>query len=375
MRLRVGIIGTSWWVESAHLPGLLAEPRAEVVALCGRNPARLNALADAHGVPLRFADYREMLDRAQLDVVVVSTPNVTHHPMTLAALDASAHVICEKPLAMNVAQAQEMLDRAEAAGRRHMTFFTWRALPSVAWLHHLIGQGYIGRPYFVNAAYFNSLAADPDKPAVWRLLKAQAGSGALGDIGAHMIDMIRWCLGEFRQVRSLVSTRVPSRPALQAEWSDLFTGTDPVPPSPARVMTDVNADDICAFVSELVNGVQVSCQVSFLAHGRDNFQRVEIYGSEGALVHELSEAAPLSGRLLGARRGERQFHPIPLPPELIAGMDDDRLAMVVMVRRLIGPFLDVIERGGEFAPSFVDGLRVQEVIDAVIRSAETTAER
>ncbi|OGO41285.1 MAG: hypothetical protein A2Z04_05115 [Chloroflexi bacterium RBG_16_57_9] len=368
--MRVGIIGTSWWVETAHLPGLLAEPRAEVVALCGRNAVRLNALADAHGVPLRFADYREMLDRAQLDVVVVSTPNVTHHPMTLAALDAGAHVICEKPLAMDVAQAREMLERAEAAGRRHMTFFTWRALPSVAWMQKLIHQGYIGTPYFVNAAYFSPLAADPDKPAVWRLLKAQAGSGALGDIGAHMIDMLRWCLGEFRQVIGLMTTRVPRRPALQAEWSDLFTGTDPVPPSPSRAMTDVDADDVCAFVGNLVNGSQVSCQVSFLAHGRDNFQRLEIYGNEGALIHELSEIAPLTGRLLGARRGEQQFNPIPLPPELTAGMDDERVAMAAKYRRLVGPFFEAIEQGGEFAPSFVDGLRVQEVIDAVIRSGE-----
>ncbi len=373
--MRVGIIGTSWWGESAHLPGMLAEPRADVVALCGRNAVRLNTLADAYGVPLRYTNYREMLSQARLDVVVISTPNVAHHPMTLAALDAGTHVICEKPLAMNVAQAQEMLDRAEAAGRRHMTFFTWRALPSVTWMHQLIAQGYVGTPYFVNAAYFSPLGADPNKPAVWRLLKAQAGSGALGDIGAHMIDMIRWCLGEFRQVAGLLSIRVPRRPAIQAEWSDLFTGTDPVPQSPSRTMMNVDADDVCAFMGELENGTQVSCQVSFLAHGRDNFQRVEIYGSEGALVHELSDAAPLTGRLLGARRGERQFRPIPLPPELTTGMDDAKSAMVAKYRRLVGPFFDAIEHGGEFAPSFVDGVRVQKVIDAVIRSAETTAER
>src|SRR5512139_1321697 len=130
--LRVGLIGTSWWAELEHLPGLRARGDVAVTGLCGRDPARLAALAAKHQVPETYTDWRELIARGRLDVLVVSTPNALHREQALAALDAGLHVICEKPLALDAAQARELRDRARAAGRRTLVFFTYRGIAASA---------------------------------------------------------------------------------------------------------------------------------------------------------------------------------------------------------------------------------------------------
>jgi predicted dehydrogenase len=185
-QVRIGVIGTSWWADSMLLPALTSHPQAAVVALCGRNQERAQSLATKFAIPQMYADYRQMYEEARLDAVVIATPDDTHYEMTMHALDARLHVLCEKPLALNVAQARAMLARAEASGRQHMTYFTYRWLPQTRYLFELIADGYFGvcyHGYFRWFMKYPAFAIDG-----WRARPDQA-NGVLADLGSHLIDL------------------------------------------------------------------------------------------------------------------------------------------------------------------------------------------
>ena len=146
-QVRFGIISTSWWADLIHLPSLKSHPQAEVAAICGRNRDRAEEMAKKYEIPLVFSDYREMIEKGKLNALVVGTPDDLHYQITMDALDASLHVICEKPLAMNAKQAREMYEKAESVGVNHMAYFCWRWLPHYRRLRKLIDEGYIGGLY------------------------------------------------------------------------------------------------------------------------------------------------------------------------------------------------------------------------------------
>lgn len=215
-KLRVGVIGTSWWADLEHLPGLQARPDVDLVALCGRDTARLEAMAAKYNVRQTFTDWQRMVARAGLDVLVIATPNVLHYPQAMAAIEAGMHVICEKPLAMNVRQAREMATRADSTGVKTLTFFTHRAIAAASHIKRLVGEGYLGQPYQVNAMYLSGSNLDPQKPLAWRMVRAQAGTGMLGDIG---YTLLTWCGGGWgifpawqRSGRRLSGSALAARP-------------------------------------------------------------------------------------------------------------------------------------------------------------------
>ncbi len=352
-RVRTAVIGTSWWAEGAHLPGLRARPDVELAALCGRNPQRLAEMAAKYAIPRTFTDYHAMLAEVRPEVVVVATPNHTHAPMTLAALEAGAHVICEKPLALDAAQAAAMLARAEALGRRHLVLFSYRGLPAPRFLKTLIDDGYIGRPHHVQGTYLHASWLDVNRPANWKFLKAEGGSGVLHDLGAHVIDLVQWWLGPAVRAAGSLRTFIGERPRAD--------GT--------RVA--VETDDAAACVLELAEGAQVTLQVSRVAPGRHNYQRFELYGDRGVLVYEYEQAWAHLGRVWGARAGEGELRPIPLPDDLAAGFAGPETFPAVY-RALTDPFFASLRAAGPAAaPSFFDGLAAQRVIEAVLRSAES----
>ncbi|MCE7990283.1 MAG: gfo/Idh/MocA family oxidoreductase, partial [Caldilinea sp. CFX5] len=133
-KIRIGVIGTSWWADLGHLPFLTTDERVQVTAICGRNRERAQAMATKYGIPQLFTDYRAMIEQGDLQAVAILTPDDEHFAMTVAALDTGLHVLCEKPLARNAAHAKQMYERAEAQGVRHMTYFTWRWLPHYRYL-------------------------------------------------------------------------------------------------------------------------------------------------------------------------------------------------------------------------------------------------
>jgi predicted dehydrogenase len=345
-RHRVGVVGTSWWSDLEHLPGLRARGDVEVAALCGRNPERLAEMAARHGAARTFTDWREMLAAGGLDAVVLATPNDLHHPQALAAIEAGLHVICEKPLALDAGQAREMASRAEAAGRKTLTFFTHRAVAAATHVKRLVDDGFLGRLVQVSAAYLTASHLE-EKPLAWRMVRARSGTGALGDIGSHVVDRVRWWAGDVARV--------------VAQWQTLHRAVD--------------ADESCSFLAELASGAQAVFQASKLVAGRGNWQRIELNGTRRTLVYEAEPGfdPTWEGRLFVGNAERPGLEVLPLPGELTRGLDgpDVQADRNEAYRRLTEPFFAAIRSGGgRPRPDFADGAAVQAVLDAVARSAE-----
>src|SRR5690349_16596013 len=181
----VGIVGTSWWVDAMHLPALAAHPQARLAAMCGRNPDNLRQMAERWHISKTYTDYNALIDSGEVDALIVATSNESHYPITMKALNAGLHVLCEKPLALTYRQAQEMADLAEKKGVKHMVPFTYSYMPTARYLKELIDGGYIGRPYHLNMRYYTGYGRKGDY--MWRFNRAMAGSGAVGDIGSHFL--------------------------------------------------------------------------------------------------------------------------------------------------------------------------------------------
>jgi predicted dehydrogenase len=349
-RARVGVVGTGWWTGLEHLPGLQSRGDVEVTALCGRDPGRLAGLADRFGVPGRFSDWRELLARGRLDAVVIVTPNHLHHPIAMAALDAGVHVVCEKPLALDVRQAREMAARAEARGLQTLTFFTHRAVAAAGQVRRLVEAGFLGRPLQVSAVYQSASHLKPGKAAAWRMRRAESGTGALGDIGSHVVDLVRWWLGDVTRVC--------------AQWQT---------PHRERGGEAVDGDEACSFLAQLAGGAQAVFQASKLVAGRGNYQRVELCGDRGSLVYEAEPGLDPTweGRVLAGRPDRHGLEPVVLDADLAAGLagpeGEGRLAAY---RRLTDPFFAGLRGGPPCQPGFREGAAVQAVLDAVAASAE-----
>ena len=251
--VRVGVIGTSWYADLAHLPRMKSHPRAQLAAICGRNRQRADEMATKYDIPAVYTDYRAMIEAGGLDAVVVSTPDDLHYPMTMSALDVGLHVLCEKPLALTLAQAQEMYERAEAAGLKHMVCFTYRWWPpAFRYLKQLIEEGYLGRLYQARFTYLGGYARRPYYQWKW---DRQRGLGSLGDLGSHMIDLARWYGGEIARVSACLGTFV-ERP-----------GPESAPLDPAN--------DACTMTVQFQSGAMATIECGAVAHSTRLVSRSE----------------------------------------------------------------------------------------------------
>jgi predicted dehydrogenase len=350
-RIRVGVIGTSAWAAREHLPGLAARGDVEVRALCGRDRGRLDALAARYGVPRTFTDWRELV-ASGLDAVVIATPNALHHPQATAALDAGLHVICEKPLGLRLEEARDLVARADRQGRATLTFFTHRSVAAAVQARRIVESGVLGRILEARASYLTGSQLRPGKAHSWRMRRAESGTGALGDIGSHAIDLVRWWMGDFARVVAQWQVAVRDRPG-----------------------GEVDADDATAFLAEMASGARVVVEASKLAAGRVNELRVELHGEEASLVFEVDAGndPTWEGRLWMGHADRAGLEPVALPCELTAGLDgpDEPACRAEAYRRLTDPFFAAVARGGgPVTPGFREGAAVQAVLDAVARSAE-----
>jgi predicted dehydrogenase len=360
-RCRYAVIGTRFWAEGFHLPGLAARDDVELTALCGRDRAYAQSVAGKFSIPRVYTDWRDMFAQEKLDGVAITTPNRLHHPITLAAVEAGLDVICEKPLALNAAEAREMHTRATARNRKHLVMFDYRAMPAARRAKELIGTGFVGRVFHVIATYQHGSYLDPARPFAWRMSKAESGTGVLGDLGSHIIDLVRWWVGDFARVAGHLTT---------------FTRQRSLPLAAERVTVD--ADDAASFVAEMRDGAQAVFHATKLAVGRGNSLSIQVYGSEGALVLDADPGGRANwiGSLYGARRGEKVFGELEISPRLSAGFEtaDNARSLASAYRVMTDPFFAAIRAGAEAADvpcNFADGLAAQQVIDAVARSAET----
>ena len=354
MTVRVGLIGTGGIVMANHIPGLALCPDTEVVALCDPNPAALERAHSQLPSAQTFTDYRRLLAEAPVDAVVIATPNSEHAPIALAAIQAGKHVLCEKPIAMNLAEAQSMAAAADAAGVRHMTAFTYRFVPSMHYMKHLVDAGAIGQPYHFRANRFQDFGR---RSLGWRQLKHMAGSGEHGDMLSHRIDFAHYLIGPIQRVVANTRQFLADR-----------EGRDG-----GREAADV--EDWVAFIGDFKSGPTGVFESTKVATGRGAGGRshdyCEVNGSEGTLIYFLHQPHVLHrGRL-----GQPGLEEIPVPEEFLkhAGSPRDPHAgdpLSVFRYDQDFEFIDAIRSGRSCAPSFHDGARVQAVIDAVLLSTE-----
>src|SRR6266581_3338670 len=267
--LTIGVVGLGF--GRAHIPAFQANG-CRVVAVCQRDVAGAKAVADRYGVPHVFERWEEMLERAKPELVVIATPPHLHRAIAVRALASGAHVLCEKPLAMTRAEAEAMVDAARRAGRVGMTCFNWRFAAAMQELHSRVAEGALGRILHLALRWLGSRWADEKAAATWRMDRAQAGHGAMGDMGVHLVDLARWNFGEFKRLTAQAGMAHPAR-------------TVPGGEKPA------DAEDYCAVTGELASGAQVTLTVSRAAYGV-NEQTLEAYGTEGALLYRLDRETP-----------------------------------------------------------------------------------
>ena len=343
MALRVALIGTGFGA-TVQLPGFRRLPDVEVVAVASARLARAREVAGRFGIPHAFDDYRAMLNTVEIDLVSVAAPPHLHFEMVMAALERGKHVICEKPFALNLGEAQQMLREAERAGVVHALDHEFRYLPGRTGLKQRLAEGFVGEPRLFQIVWrSDSRARAEDVPFDWWSERSKGG-GVLGAIGSHYIDSVRWWLGEIREVSAALTAAVPRRRLPDGSgWAD------------------VTSDDTASVVLRLANGCQGTINLSAAGGVRGN--RVEVYGSAGSLIVEDDE------RLWGARRGE-PLTELPRPAE--------RFAAVTGEARMVGPFAELAARvvarirgeGGEDFPTFREGVAVQAALDAIYRASD-----
>ncbi|WP_207892867.1 Gfo/Idh/MocA family protein [Micromonospora sp. MW-13] len=354
--------------------------RVRMSLVCGRDTAKVADAADRLGWEAHTTDWRRLVESDEIDVVDICTPGDSHAEIALAALAAGKHVLCEKPLANTVAEARAMAAAAataRASGVRSMCGFNYRRVPAVAMMRRLIAEGRLGTIRHVRAAYLQDWIVDPQFPLVWRLQRDRAGSGALGDIGAHIIDLTQFVTGQrITGVSAVTETFVKERP-LPAESSGLAAqaaGNGAVDGHGPATGT-VTVDDAAVFVARLDGGALATYEASRFATGRKNALRVEINGSLGTLAFDLERLNELEFYDATRPAAEQGFtrilmteedHPYMSawwPPGHIIGYEHS-------FTHQMRDFVEAVATGADPAPSFTDGLQVQLVLDAVTRSAE-----
>jgi len=343
--IRVAVIGTGFG-EAVHLPALRQVPDFSVAAVCSRRADHAHAAAQLYGASLSTTDYRDLVDRSDIDAFIVATPPHLHHGMTMTILGAGKHVIVEKPMARTVAEARDMVRMAERAGVAAMVNHEFRFLPARSYARELIEGGYIGEPYSASMSFYRSSLNDPrGVPFTWLMEEDKAG-GMLGAIGSHHIDSLRWWMGDIRSASGALSTMVRKRKA-----------------GDSQQMLNVSADDNFAVVLQFTNGAIGSIHYSATAT-HDPPDHIVISGSDGTLV------LTADGRLQGGRKGELVADLL-IPEHYIRGAAYGAHPLIHPTVYLLRQWAAAIRTGSAQSPSFEDGFRVQEAIDAIGRSVQT----
>ncbi|HMH90299.1 MAG TPA: Gfo/Idh/MocA family oxidoreductase [Streptosporangiaceae bacterium] len=368
--LGVGMVGYGFmgaahsqaWRTAAHVLDLPLTPR--MVALAGRDAAAAGAAARRYGWAAAETDWRALIGRPDVQLIDICAPGDAHAEIAIAALDAGQHVLCEKPLATTVPQARAMAAaaaRASARGVRSMIGFNYRRVPAVALARELVRAGRLGEVRHVRASYLQDWLADPSFPLTWRLQREHAGSGALGDLGSHIVDLAQYLSGELiTGVSGISATFVGERPLAGAAGAGPVAGA-------------VTVDDAALFTARLGPGLG-SFEATRFASGRKNELRIELNGERGSLAFNLEQVNELQfydhaqdAATAGFRRilVTEPGHPYLSawwPPGHVLGWD-------VTFTHEIADLVTAIAAGTDPAPSFADGLQVQRVLAAVEDSA------
>lgn len=370
--LNIGLIGTGFMGRTHSNAygqvGKFFEHRIRPVpkAVCGRNAETVSAFAARWGWEDVEADWRRMVQRSDIDVIDICTPNSTHCEIAVAAAKAGKIIVCEKPLAMNADEARVMMEAAEQSGKPTMVSFNYRRIPAVTLAKQLVDEGRLGRLFHYRAKYLQDWTINPNLPqggrTLWRLDAQDAGSGVTGDLLAHSIDLALWLAGPIAQVTAMTETFVKER--------RLQDHPDTVKP--------VEIDDACAFLARFENGALGTFESTRYACGRKNQNTFEINGAKGSIAFDLEDAHQLqyydhtdSSLIRGFRTipvwdGDHPYMKHWWVPGCTIGYEHTFI-------HAVSDFLDGIERDTKLVPDFRDGYETQLVCDAVLASARTGA--
>jgi len=374
--LRVGMIGNGF-MGAAHSQGWRVAPRffdlpatPEMTVMVGRDAAKNERLARKWGWTETADNYREVIDRDDIDIIDIVTPGDTHAEIAIAALEAGKHVLCEKPLANSVDEARRMADVADAAkanGVFAMVGFTYRRVPAATFARDLVARGAVGNIRQIRAQYLQDWLIDPEAPLTWRMKKEQAGSGALGDIGAHAVDMAQFITGlTLESVSGILETFVKERP-LMGEGVGL-SGTA------GEGRGAVTVDDYAAFSGRFDNGALGTFEATRYATGRKNALRVEIAGDKGAILFDMEDMnaiqfydATAPSTELGFKRifvteADHPYGGAWWPTGHMLGYEHS-------FSHQVKDLVEAIMSATQPTPSFADGYQIQRVLDSVERSS------
>ncbi len=375
--LRVGMIGYRF-MGKAHSNAWRQAPRffplkadVEMRTICGRDAAATEAARAQFGWQNTATDWREVVNSPDIDIVDINTPNDSHAEIAIAAARAGKHVMCEKPLALNVKQCEAMVAAAKKAGVVNMVCHNYRRIPAIAQAKKMIEEGAIGQIYHYYARYAQDWIVNPDFPLVWRLQKGISGSGTHGDINAHIIDLGRYLVGEFQEVSGLMHTFIKERPLVDAGGKGQGLGA-----KSAKKMGKVTVDDTAMFLGRFKNGALANLEATRFALGRKNHIEIEINGSKGSLFFDFEDMNRLKffdNTNANDRLGFRDIlvtqgggvHPYVgnwWPPGHIIGYEHTFV-------HTIADFVNACVGGKSIQPTFEDGLMNQRVLEAVEKSA------
>lgn len=318
------------------------------------------------------SDWRRVIEDPDIDIIDIATPNDSHMEIAVAAAEAGKHIFCEKPIARTSEEAKKMLDAVNKARVKNMLAFNYRRTPAVALTKKFIDEGSIGKILNFRGTYLQDWSADPSSPLSWRFQKKIAGTGALGDIGTHVIDMARYLVGEFDEVFATLKTYINERPIQQGSVDKLGTvkADDNVQKAP------VDVDDEASFMIRFCNGAVGSIEATRNGWGRNNFITFEIHGQKGSIFFNYERRDELQVYFASDpsdRRGFRTIYTGPAHPYGEGLWPIPALGIGYGETKIIEcyDFFKSIVEDTDVSPDFNDGYKIALICDAIIKSSET----
>ena len=372
-KVRVGMVGYKF-MGKAHSNAYRALPmffpdsvKPEMKAICGRDPEGLEQARAQFGWESSETDWKELVKRDDIDLIDINAPSDAHKAIALAAAAAGKHLFCEKPLALTLEDSREMLEAAEKAGVKHMVGFNYRFAPAIQLAKKLVSDGRIGEIHHFRAVFLQDWIIDPNFPLVWRLQKEIAGSGSHGDLGAHLIDMARFLVGEFNEVIGMSETFVKERPIASAMTGLSAKGSEDGPRG------EVTVDDATLFMTRFANGALGSFEATRFAAGHRCTNAFEINGSKGSIKFDFERMNELQVYFTDDAEDVQGFRRVLATDPAHAYMDawwpaGHTIGYEHTFTHEVHELMQAFAEDRQPVPNFVDGVKCQEVLEAVDRS-------
>ncbi|GGA30131.1 Gfo/Idh/MocA family protein [Paenibacillus physcomitrellae] len=375
-KVRIGMVGYKF-MGKAHSNAYRALPmffpgsglKPEMTAICGRDPEAVQEAADRFGWSGAVTDWRKLVGREDIDLIDINAPSDAHKEIALAAAAAGKHIFCEKPLALTLEDSREMLRAAEQVGVKHMIGFNYRFSPAVKLAKKLVDSGRLGQIYHFRAFFLQDWIMDPEFPLVWRLQKEIAGSGSLGDLGAHLIDLAHYLVGDMEEVIGTSQTFIKERPL-----ADNMTGLT-AKGSSGGPMGKVTVDDATTFLTRFENGALGLFEATRFAAGHRSTNSFEINGSKGSVrfdfermneleVYFTDDAEDVQGfRRVLATDAAHEYAEAWWPAGHTIGFEHTFTHEMLEL-------MQAIQEDRQPSPNFHDGVKCQAVLEAVERSVD-----